>query len=349
MKSVSQARHSVSRPVWRIALRLAILAPLLSCGSGGGKGEKVVIYTSMYESVITELKPVIGERFPGIEVEWFQSGSEKIAAKVNQQIAAGDMGADILMTSDPFWYAELKNAGHLMKYESPGAARVPAALRDPDSAFVTVRMPLMVMTVNGSIVPEGERPKTFKELAEPKWKGRLTMGDPNSSGSNFTAAAALGRKYGREYFEALRSNEILASGGNSSVLSRVTTGEKPVGIILLENLLKDKADNPGTPLVIIYPEDGSIPVPSPIAITAKAGSPDSARALYDFLLSDEGQRAIVHGWMYSPVEGMEAPAGARPWSEVGAAPLVPWTPEYLAETLARREEIKKEFNSIVFE
>lgn len=332
----------------RILILLAPALLLLSCGSGE-KGDKVVIYTSIYESVIAELRPVISERFPDVEVEWFQSGSEKIAAKVNQQIAAGDMGADIIMTSDPFWYAELKNAGHLLPYESPGAGRVPAELRDPDFAFVTVRLPVMVMTVNGKLIPEGERPKSFKELADPAWKGRITMGDPNSSGSNFTAVAALGEKYGRDYFEALRRNEILASGGNSSVLSRVTTGEKPVGIILLENLLKDKAENPETPLVIIYPEDGSILVPSPIAITTKAAAPDAAKALYDFLLSDDGQRAIAHGWMYSPVDGIEAPAGARPWSEVRANPLVPWTADYLTETLARREEIKSEFNSIVFD
>lgn len=322
------------------------LAAAVACG-GGADRDTVTIYTSIYEHVIAALDPVLEDAFPDITVRWFQRGSEEVAARLNSEIAAGRIGADLVMTSDPFWYEELKEAGHLLEYRSPRAADIPSALNDPDGAFVTVRVPVMVLTINTNRVAESARPRTFRDLADPAWAGRVTMGDPNRSGSAFTAVAALAKKYGWEYFDALRRNGIVAAGGNSAVLSRVMTGEKDAGIILLENLLQARQQNAGAPIGIVYPDDGAILVPSPIAIMKATAAPGAARRLYDFFLSDAGQRAMVSGWMYSPFDDVPPPPGARPWAGVFAAPLVPWTFDYLRDTTAARETIKRRFNEIV--
>ena len=71
------------------------------------------------------------------------------------------------------------------------------------------------------------------------------------------------------------------------------TGEKDAGIILLENLLQAREQNPGAPIEIVYPEDGAILVPSPIAIMKTTAAPAAARRVYDFFLSDAGQSALV--------------------------------------------------------
>ena len=67
------------------------------------------------------------ERFPDLTIRWFQRGSEDVAARLNSEIAAGRVAADLVMTSDPFWYEELKEAGHLLEYRSPAARRDPAS------------------------------------------------------------------------------------------------------------------------------------------------------------------------------------------------------------------------------
>jgi iron(III) transport system substrate-binding protein len=322
------------------------LSAVVACG-GGRDRNTVTIYTSIYEHVIAALDPVLEEAFPDVTVRWFQRGSEEVAARLNSEIAAGRIGADLVMTSDPFWYEELKEAGHLLEYRSSRAAGIPPGLIDPDGAFVTVRVPVMVLAVNTNRVAADARPRTFRELAEPAWAGRVTMGDPNRSGSAFTAVAALARKYGWEYFEGLRKNGIVAAGGNSAVLSRVMTGEKDAGIILLENLLQAREQNGEAPIGIVYPDDGAILVPSPIAIMKATAAADAARRLYDFFLSDAGQRAMVSGWMYSPLDTVPPPPGARPWAEVFSAPLLPWSVDYLRETTAAREEIKRRFNALV--
>ena len=331
------------RARWISAVSLSAVA---ACG-GSTDRATVTIYTSIYENVIAALDPVLADTFPDVSVRWFQRGSEEVAARLNSEIAAGRIGADLVMTSDPFWYEELKEAGHLLEYRSSGAAGIPPALNDPDGAFVTVRVPVMVLAVNTDRVAPAAHPRTFRELAEPAWAGRVTMGDPNRSGSAFTAVAALARKYGWEYFEGLRKNGIVAAGGNSAVLSRIMTGEKDAGIILLENLLQARQQNAAAPVGIVYPDDGAILVPSPIAIMKTTAAPDAARRLYDFFLSDAGQRAIVSGWMYSPFDNIPPPPGARPWTEVSSAPFLPWTADYLRDTTAAREAIKRRFNDIV--
>jgi len=343
------------RPIDRSAPALAILAALFvsatgACGGGGSATRPTVtIYTSIYENVIAALDPVLRKAFPDIDVKFFQRGSEDVAARLNSEIVAGKVGADLVMTSDPFWYEELEEAGHLLEYRSPRAAGIPADLNDPSGTFVTVRMPIMVIAVNATRVPEGQRPRTFKELADPVWAKRVTMGDPNRSGSFFTAVAALAKKYGWEYFEGLRRNDVMAAGGNSAVLNRVVTGEKDAGIILLENIILAREQNPKVPIEIVYPEDGVILVPSPIAILKATAAPDAAKRLYEFFLSDEGQNAIVSSGMYSPFDHIAPPKGARPWREVYAATLLPWTFDYLRETTHARDDIKRRFNTIVLE
>ncbi len=333
-------------------MRVVIAAALListACGGRTSDRQPITIYTSIYEHVIAGLDPVLQRAFPDIEVRWFQRGSEDVAARLNSEIAAGRIGADLVMTSDPFWYEELKEAGHLLEYRSPGAAGIPPDLNDPDGTFVTVRVPVMVVAYNRERVAAGDAPRTFRALADPVWRGRITMGDPNRSGSTFTAVAALARTYGWDYFEALRRNDIVAAGGNSAVLNRVVTAEKDAGFILLENVLQARQQNPDAPIEIVYPEDGAILVPSPIAIMKTTAAPDAARRLYDFFLSDRGQTALVGGWMYSPFEQIAPPPGARPWRDVFATTLLPWTFEYLRDTTRARNDIKQRFNQIVLD
>lgn len=338
------------RRLTRLLLVTLAIFPAWACGSPAAEKPVVTIYASIYENVIADLDGVLAQQFPDIEVQWYQKGSEDVATKVNAEIAAGEIKADLIMTSDPFWYEELKDAGHLMPYESPAAAGIPAALKDPDHAFVTVRMPVMVMTANANKLTEDEQPRAFKDLADPKWAGRATMGNPLQSGSMFTAVAALSKAYGWGYFESLRDNQTVAAGGNSSVLNRVASGEKDAGIVLLENLLQAHKENPDHPARIIYPEDGAILVPSPIAITASCKHPEAAKRIYDFMLSEVGQRALAQqGYMYSVMDGVEPPPGARPWSEVYGHTLVTWTPEYLHETRMARDTIKSDFSRIMLE
>ena len=135
---------------------------------------------------------------------------------------------------------------------------------------------------------------------------------------------------------------MVAAGGNSSVLTRIETREREIGILLLENLLK--ASEKGSPAKPVYPLDGAIAVPGPIALTADCANPVAARAVYDFLLSDIGQQAIVDGYMYAALPHLPPPRGAQP---LGALALRPWTAEFRDEVSTSKAAIKERFATLM--
>lgn len=321
-----------------------LLLALLLAGCGGPREDanEVWIYTSIYPHVLERMEPAFERAFPGVRIRWYQKGSEQVAIKLESELATGGTPCDLLLTSDPFHYAELKDRGLLLPYESPAAAGVPAALRDPDHAFTTVRLPVMVLGVNAEALAEDARPRGFRDLGKEAFRDLVSMGDPGKSGTNFTTVAALAKGDGWDLIEGWSRNGLVSAGGNSSVIRRLESRERPVGVVLLENLLPRIRD--GAPLAIVYPEDGAVLVPSPIAILRSANNPELARRVYDFFFTEAAQDAIVKGYMYSPLPDHGPPEGAPPFSELV---LRPWSHEFLLWVKGRRDEIQARFRAIL--
>ena len=324
-----------------VCLLLVCLPLAASCGDDG-KSREIWIYTSIYPSVLRRMEPVLAARFPDVRFQWYQKGSEQVAARLTMELEAGGTPCDLLMTSDPFYYAELKDAGRLLPYASPAAQDVPDDLRDPDDAFTTVRIPLMVLGVNASALGGAEPPRGFADLSDPAYRGLVSMGDPLKSGTTFTTVASLARSAGWPLLEGWGGNGLVAAGGNSAVLQRLESGERPIGVILLENLLPRIAE--GAPLAVVYPDDGAVPIPSPVAILQGTDDPALAKQVVDAMFSAEIQATIVAGHMYSPLVGRAAPEGARAWNDLA---LAPWDDEFVSWVRGRRNEIKQRFREIL--
>jgi iron(III) transport system substrate-binding protein len=315
--------------------------PTAACAGDTPTGE-VWIYTSMYQTVIDALEPQLRQAYPDLEPRWFQAGSEKVAQRVETEWDAGGSPACLLMTSDPFWFAEIASEGRLAPHLPPTVLRVDRSLVDPDGRWVTSRQSLMVMARNETRVAADAAPERIADLVEPQWRDRFSMGDPLSSGTMFTTLAFLERDDGFERVRALRDNGLIAAGGNSSVLTRVETGEREIGIVLLENLLA--ARRKGSPAVPIFPEDGAILVPGPIALTAACPNPVGARAVYDFLMSEPGQSAIVAGDMYAALPELPPPAGAPALDTLAVRP---WPPGFVDEVVRDKAALKERYATLV--
>ncbi len=326
----------------RALLYCCALVAFVSCKKEVNEKE-VWIYGSIYKDTIADIEPQLKEKFPDLEFHFYQAGSEDIATKVNAEILAGGTKADILIFSDRFWFEEAIEQNLLHKFVPKNVDKVPAYLKNPEGYYSAVSIPLMVMIYNSEAISAKDAPKTFKEMAEPKWKGKFATGSPLASGTNFTTVAFLQKEYGWDYFKALRKNETISEGGNSSVIRRVQTKERPVGWVLLENVLRLSSDSN---IKVIYPDDGAIVQSNVLAIINKKTPRTNAEKVADWFFSPEGQAAMVRSHMYAAVPG-EAPKGARDLVDVmKTAPA--WTPEVLKEIMSKREEIKEEFTNIMF-
>ena len=205
---------------------------------------------------------------------------------------------------------DLTDRGLLLPYVSPRALELPRAWVTP--TFAAHHIDLMVIGAqNGKPTPT-----RFADLADPAWKDTFSSGDPFSSGTTFTTVSAFDQLHGQPFLEALDTNGWIMAGGNSAVLSRIQSGEKPVGIVLLNNLLT----KPGS-AQIIFPADGAVPVPGPLAIPTDCPEPDAAKRVYDWWMGDSAQALVVKSRMHSPFPGMPAPDGVPPLDEIVLAPL----------------------------
>lgn len=329
-------------------IMLALSGLFLLTVSGCSKDEKkeLWIYTSIYKEVIDHFKPILAEKFPHVEIKWFQSGSEKIAAKMNAEASAGQIKADIIMTSDPFWYEQLKQKGLLLQYKSKNASYVQNNFKDPENFYSTVRICAMVMAYNKEALKKNEVPQSFSELTHKRWENKIALGSPLESGTNFTTVSTLSGKYGWDYYKNLRKLNTFSAGGNSTVRRKLESKEYKVGVILLENLLKAKQGK--TQLEIIYPQDGTVLIPSPIAIMKRTKQPEVAKKLYDYFLSKEGQEIMTKGFMYSLHPEVRAPTGAMAFKQI-LPKAFPWDHKFVQKVLAQGEKIKEQYSKIMFE
>jgi len=327
----------------RNLLSLFLLVFLATCSKNSKK--ELWIYTSLYNDVIQELDPILKEKFPDLSIQWFQSGSEKIMAKLSAEIKAGHPQADLLIISDPFYYELLKKEGALLSYKSPAADYVPDLLKDPEGYYATSRMCAMVMGYHKEAMGKLAPPTSFEELVGPKFANKIALGSPLESGTTFFAVADLSNKYGYDYFKKLRSLKTVSAGGNSAVLNQITSREHPIGVLLLENLLKDIKTNQN--LGIIYPKDGIIFIPGPMAIMKNTKYPEEVKLVYDFFMGVEGQKSIVKGLMYSLDPRAGTPKGAKPLREVLPTSFS-YDFTFVRETYAKASEIKKQFTQILF-
>ncbi len=268
----------------------------------------VLIYTSMNpDNIETISKPRIAERFSGLNVRWFAAPEEKIKGQLGDEIQSKRINADIVMAADPSYYVKLKKDNLLLDYVSPEYKKI-LTDKDEKGAWASVRVSTMIIAYNKDKLKEAEAPQSWLDLTGKKWKGKIAMPDPMTSGTALVAAGALADKYGWEFFDKLKDNEIRVED-ISVIPDKLLKGDYVAAILLEEQVLSRVAEKKA-PLKAVYPSDGIICIPSPIAIFKSTKNPEGAKSLVDWWLSRDGQETVLKEWMHSVRDDMRAPAGA---------------------------------------
>ncbi|MEW6216155.1 MAG: ABC transporter substrate-binding protein [Candidatus Bipolaricaulota bacterium] len=316
--------------------RLAMLMVgglMLLVGFGLMARDTVLLYTSVPIEIVTRLQKAFETAYPDIKLDIYRAGTGVIAAKIATEKEAGRILADLVWVADYTYLEDLKKQDLLYKYLPPEAASVPAALVDPDGYYAGGRVFTMVIAYNTNLVTDP--PQRWTDLLDPKWKGELVTGNPEYSGSNVVAAAVLGMEYGLSYFHGLRENEMAVVRGNSEAAAAVIAGEYMVGLTL-DNVVREQQAL-GLPIGMVYPEDGPIFLLSPVGIMSTSRSLEAAKTFAGYVLSVEGQQALVELGMYLPVRlDVPGPVGAPTLTDLMAS-VMPYT--------VREIEINKDFFS----
>ena len=328
-----------------VTLFLSVFILLASSQDALAKTE-LWIYTSLYKDTIADIQPQLEKQFQDIKFNFYQAGSEEVAAKYAAEELAGGTKADVMISSDRFWYEDLAQQKKLHAYKSPATKEIPADLKNSQGFYSTLSIPVMVLAYNNEAVADADAPKSFKDLTASKWKGKFSSGSPLTSGTNFTTVAFLQKKYGWEFFKSLKANETISEGSNGSVIKRLQSKERPIGWVLMENVLRFQDTDKRIKFVV--PQDGAIIQNNVIAITTRSANKAAAEKFVDWMYSEPGQLAMTKSYMYSPLAKIAAPKGA-PELKTVLATAKKWSPELIKEFMESREKIKDQFSQIMFQ
>src|SRR5438093_5121628 len=301
------------------------------------KEGKVVWYTSLALTSSEKVAKLFETAYPGIKVEVQRTGSQRILQRVMQELQANIKNVDVIHTSDAGHYVLLKEKKLLMKHTPAGVDRFTASFKDKDGYHYGLRATVAVIAYNTKAVSAAEAPRTWKDLLDPKWKGKLVTANPGYSGVIATHVLALVHLHGWDYFKALAENRVMIVQSANDPATVVSSGERIVAVNggdYSAYQLKKK----GNPIEIVYPKEGVPLVVSPTAITSFAPHPNAARLFTDFTFTRECQQVMAASeGLYTGHPEVTYPADKPKLNELK---LLTVTPEELEK---RNEELKKRF------
>lgn len=281
-------------------------APVSSVASSSLAG-KVTLYTSAVQTDADGLKAAFNKKYPNVAVTIYRDGTEKVIAKLRAEQDAKSVVADVLLIADAPTMENLKADKFLQPYKSPFASAFDKQFVDPEGYYTGTKIINSGIAINTTAnLP---KPATWTDLVKPAYKGKLVSPSPQYSG-----AAALNyavflntAAYGAAFVKGLQANGMTVVQANGDALNKIISGESPVGIVTDNGVRAAKAK--GSPVEMIYPTDGAIPVTEPIAVVAGTKNLDAAKAFVDFVLSPDGQALIVTQNYIPLLPGVAPPAG----------------------------------------
>ncbi len=324
-----------------LALTLALFAVPASAQDGrveaARKEGTIVWYTSLASPSAEKVAKLFEAAYPGIKVEVHRTGSQRILQRVMQELQANLKLVDVIHTSDAGHFVLLKEKKLLAKYTPAGVENFPPGFKDRDGYSYGLRATVNVIAYNTKIVPAAEAPKTWKDLLDPKWKGKMVTAHPGYSGVIATHVLALVHLHGWDYFKQLAQNKLMLVQSAVDPAGVVASGERPVAVNGGDYYYY-QTKKKGNPIEIVYPKEGVPLVVSPTAIAAGAPHPNAARLFTDFSFSKDVQQALADTeGLYTGHPDVKYPAD-KP--KLGDLKLLQVDPDELEK---RNEEIKKRF------
>ena len=160
----------------------------------------------------------------GIKVELFRSGGSAVLRRFLQEIDAKRVLADVLTVSDPAEVNALTKRDLLVPFRPKNFDKIPDAVKDPKGHHIAQRVNLaaIIMRTDKGL----EAPKNWLDLTDPKYKGLLVMPDPSYTAIQLMVVGTLSRKYGWEFYQKLRANDIMIVQGHQQVSEVLTRGER---------------------------------------------------------------------------------------------------------------------------
>lgn len=305
------------------------------------KEGKVSYYSALELNVAERLGKLFEAKYPGISVRVERSGAERIFQRIAQEQGSGINAVDVANSTDPAHYLDWKQKGWLAPYLPEDVAKhFPADQFDADGLYATSCAWLEAIGYNTGLVKAEDAPKSYADLLDPKWVGKIVKGHPGYSGAILTATFVLTRDLGWSYLEKLAQQKVLQVQSAADPPKKILLGERAVmadGNDYNLVLLKDA----GKPVQAVYATEGSPLIIVPSGVFSNAPNPNAARLFQSFFFSAETQQMLVDVFAHRSFHAMvrEKP-GHVPLADIKLLKANP------AEVLEQSESIKARYTKL---
>ena len=284
-------------------LFIATVLVLLSTGSVLGQdaklvdaakkeGGKVVVYGSL-ENDTMDLISAAFKKKTGLDVDFWRDSANKVTDRVAAEFRAGKPQADVVLTTTSTMRLSQRD-GLLAKYDSPSAKAFPEHVIDANLG-PAYRSTVIGVVYNTGIIKRAEAPKSLEDITRPQYKGKVVFPDPSQHTTTAQWLASLHKIMGNEkadkFIHDLAASKPLLVPSLTPAGERITTGETPIGVAFLKNVVFYGRN--GVPLDYVRSEkfmgDGQS-----ITLAAKAPHPSAGKAFVDFFLGEESLKIMAN-------------------------------------------------------
>jgi len=315
-----------------LRIKLPVMAIAFACMMGGTNAQDMTeAETELYEAARSEgsltwyvsqtttefadgMCALFMKRYEGVRCDVVRASGQVVFQRIQQELQAGALQADVMSTNDDGQMARLKQQDALAQYAPENLEHMVPIMRemaDPENYWITSGVSPLVISYNTNLVTEEEAPKNWTDLLDPKWKNQVAIGHPGFSGSVGLWTVMMEDLYGWEYFEKLEENAPQIGRSVADGHNLVVSGERKVALAPL-SLVESEARNGGSPIAPVFPTDGALVPPSATAVLADAPHPNAARLFVNFLIGPEISEFFAADFRYPLRADVPAAEGMRP-------------------------------------
>jgi len=265
------------------------------CISALSQAGEVVLYSSNSVEAINLVTDEFNKKFPNIKISPVRGSTGAMMQRIKAE--AGAPKADI------FWSGGFPALGtykeYFAAYKSAETAGLQPAFMGPSDLWVGTNAHVMVIMVNKRALKNDPMPKTWSDLADPRWKDRLVIGDPEKTSSSYATLWGINDSIGKKPIEGIAKNATIVSTA-SQVYEGVAKGEFAVGVTM-EYAAHEYVAGGQKDVQVVYPTEGTFIAPEGMALVKGSPNAVEARKFYDFLASKETQEMLFRKFYRRPI------------------------------------------------
>jgi iron(III) transport system substrate-binding protein len=266
------------------------------------KEGKIVVYGAVVPQAMDGLHQAFKKKY-GIDVDYWRGSSTQVSERALTEWRAGKPGFDIAEGNRGVQLI-MKSEGLFQKFVPPSSEKFPAQFKEKDGLITPWRVLPISILYNTELVKAADLPKTFDDLLNPKWTGKISIPDPTRHTTTAQFLWNLEKFKGDkwlDYVKALAKQKPILVESLAPVTTTIIKGEAAVGITYIKYIKQYKGP------VNYVPMDKYLTDPNYLSLSAKSTHPNAAKLYIDFACSPEGQKEIAEDGEFVLAPGVYPP------------------------------------------